>query len=62
MATDKRADWTSAFRNNSLFNCIDLKRWFIIATSSGASQAKMFVEALQKAGHGMRFNIQNPKV
>lgn len=60
--TDKRADWTSAFRDNSLFHSIELKRWFVIATPNAMGQTEMFVQALQKASNGMRFHIANPKM
>lgn len=60
-ATNIRADWTSEFRNNSMFRSIELKRWHLITPVRCKKEAQDFVGQLQRAGRGMQFLIANPR-
>lgn len=60
--TTAKADWQSEFRNNSMFMCIELKRWYVITPARSREETNNFIEALKRAGRGMQFNLGNPRV
>lgn len=57
-----RADWTSEFRNNSMAQCINLGRWYVICPVRVLKEAQDFISALQRAGQGMQFTIAKPRM
>lgn len=60
--TTVRADWQSEFRNNAMFHCIHMKRWYVIAPARAREETNNFIEALKRAGRGMQMEIGNPRV
>lgn len=59
--TDTRCDWSSSFRDNSFFQPVPLKCWYIVFPRYTAREVDGFLEALRKAAQGMRFDLNTPK-
>ncbi|XP_053677649.1 protein aubergine-like [Anopheles nili] len=56
------AEWTQAFRNQSMFKTVPLQRWYVICESGKETLVKDFLGCLVQAGRGMRFQISQPQI
>lgn len=58
--TNHEADWSREFRNVSMFTSQHLRNWVVIVPQCKHREAEDFIDILQRAGIGMRYEIARP--
>lgn len=59
---NESADWTMAFRNNTLYHTVDLGRWLLIIPRDLETDANNFIRILQQVATAMGFRIAKPRI
>lgn len=62
VSAGEQADWTREFRNVSMFNAVELTRWFVLVPSRNQNETTEFVKCIRRVAGGMRMNIADPKI
>lgn len=60
--TTATADWSTAFRNNAMYETIALKRWYLIVPQSLSMVANEFLALLRRSADGMKFEMFQPRM
>ncbi|EDW02949.1 protein aubergine [Drosophila grimshawi] len=58
---DSHTDWTNEFRKNSMYKCVDIKRWYVITPRRNVREAQEFVKLCIRVANGMRMHIAEPR-
>lgn len=55
-------DWTQQFRNNAMYQSIELHNWYYIFPGRCGREANSFLQTVQDAARGMQFSIGRPQM
>ncbi|SPP81698.1 protein aubergine [Drosophila guanche] len=58
---DTRADWTTEFRQNSMYSHVDIRRWYVITPQRNLRETEEFVKLCIRAASGMKMLISEPR-
>lgn len=56
-----KPDWTSEFRNNSMYAHVDIKRWYVVVARQNMREVQEFVQMCIKAAKSMKMHISEPR-
>lgn len=59
---DNRVDWTVAWRKNSMYLSVPLKRWVVMYPKRCVNESQSFLELMKTAASGMSYEMAAPMI